>query len=324
MSEKELDPLGNEILQKPEDKEANSPFYRKKRFWIPLFLLIVAIVGGYQWYKGTLGYISSDDAFIDADRMAVSSKILGRVIKLYATDGDTVKAGQVLVRIDSTDLISQKNQAVAALNLANESIPLSKINIAKATEDFERAKIQIRKNIITKEQYDHAQKALEAANAELNINKSKIESAKAQLDVISTQLKNTTICAPMDGVVAKRWILEGNVVQPGEPIYSVYNMQEVWVTADLEETDLGQLRIGDNVSITVDSYADKTFSGKILKLGTNTASQFSLIPPSNASGNFTKVTQRIPVKISIDPTVNGKKVLLLPGMSVEIKIKTRE
>ena len=324
MSEKELDPLGNEILPLPEDKDANTPIYKKKRFWIPLILLIILIAGGWHWYKGTLGFISSDDAFVDADRMAVSSKILGRVTNLYVTDGDTVKAGQVLVRIDSTDLIAQRNQALAALNLAHETIPLNKINIARAEEDFARAKAQIQKNIITKEQYDHAQKVLEAANAELNINKSKIESAKAQLDVIVTQLKNTTIYAPMDGVVAKRWILEGNVVQPGEPIYTIYDMKEIWVTADLEETDLGYLRLGDDVTITVDSYPDKSFVGKILKMGTNTASQFSLIPPSNASGNFTKVTQRIPVKISIAPTAKGASVLLLPGMSVEIKIKIKE
>lgn len=322
MSQKELDPLGNEI-EAPEEINSNRPFYKRKTFWIPLILLLGVAVAGWYWYKANAGFVSSDDAYIDADRMSVSSKILGRITNLYVTDGDTVKAGQVLARLDSTDLIAQKNQAIAALNLANETIPLSKVNIAKATEDYERAKLQLQKSIIPKEQYDHAQKALEAANAELNINKSRIETAKAQLDVILTQLKNTTIYSPMDGVVAKRWVLEGNVVQPGEPIFSVYNMKEIWVTANLEETDLSHLSVGNSVSISVDSYPNITYSGVILKMGTNTASQFSLIPPNNASGNFTKVTQRVPVKISIKQMSGGYHPVLLPGMSTEIKIKIK-
>jgi membrane fusion protein (multidrug efflux system) len=322
MSQKELDSLGNEI-ESSETIQTNKPFYKKKTFWIPLILLIIVAIAGWSWYKSNAGFVSSDDVYVDADRMSVSSKILGRITNLYATDGDSVKAGQVLVRLDSTDLIAQKNQAIAALNLANETIPLSKVNIAKASEDFERAKLQLQKSIITKEQFDHAQKALEAANAELNINKSRIEAAKAQLDVILTQLKNTTLYAPMDGVVAKRWALEGNVVQPGEPIFSVYNMKEVWVTANLEETDLGHLSVGDKVSISVDSYPAILYTGEIFKIGTNTASQFSLIPPNNASGNFTKVTQRVPVKISIKQVSGGYQPALLPGMSAEIKIKIK-
>jgi membrane fusion protein (multidrug efflux system) len=323
MAQKELDPLGNEI-EAPGELQTNRPFYKRKTFWIPLILLIGIGVAGWYWYKSNAGFVSSDDAFIDADRLSVSSKILGRITNLYVTDGDTVQAGQVLARLDSTDLIAQKNQAIASLNLANETIPLSKVNIAKATEDYERAKLQLQKNIITKEQYDHAQKALEAANAELNINKSKIESAKAQLDVITTQLKNTTIYSPMEGVVAKKWVLEGNVVQPGEPIFSVYNMKEIWVTANLEETDIRHLVVGNPVSISVDSYPNLSYSGEILKIGTNTASQFSLIPPNNASGNFTKVTQRIPVKISIKQTGGSTHPALLPGMSTEIKIKIQD
>ena len=127
----------------------------------------------------------------------------------------------------------------------------------------------------------------------------------------------------MDGVVAKRWVLEGNVVQPGEPIFSVYNMKELWVTANLEETELTHLSVGYNVEISIDSYPNLKYSGVIFKMGTNTASQFSLIPPNNASGNFTKVTQRIPVKISIKQVSGGYQPALLPGMSTEIKIKIK-
>ena len=131
----------------------------------------------------------------------------------------------------------------------------------------------------------------------------------------------------MDGVVAKRWVLSGDVVSPGQPIFTIYDLKNIWVTADLEETKLAPIHIGDTVSISVDSYPDQKFSGQVFQIGSNTASQFSLIPPSNASGNFTKVTQRVPIKISIKPVVTNdqpdpdKSIKLLPGMSVEIKIK---
>ena len=143
--------------------------------------------------------------------------------------------------------------------------------------------------------------------------------------MINTQLQNTRITTPLDGVVAKRWVLQGDVVQPGQPIFTIYNLDSLWVTADLQETDLASIKEGESVQINVDSYPDQQFEGKVIQIGTNTASEFALIPPSNASGNFTKVTQRIPIKISVDQINNqgDKEAALLPGMSVEIKIKVK-
>ncbi len=142
-------------------------------------------------------------------------------------------------------------------------------------------------------------------------------------------LKNTSIYSPMDGVVAKSWTLTGDVVSPGQPIFTIYDIKNVWVIADLEETKLSSIKIGDKAEISVDAYPEQNFEGKIYQLGSNTASQFSLIPPSNASGNFTKVTQRIPIKITIEPITQtgkpdpNKNINLLPGMSVEISIKVK-
>ena len=150
--------------------------------------------------------------------------------------------------------------------------------------------------------------------------------AVAQLGIIDTQLKNTVISSPMSGMVSKRWALVGDVVQAGQPIFSVYDLKNIWVTANLEETSLAALRSSGKVEITVDSYPDVKFSGKVFQIGSNTASQFSLIPPNNASGNFTKITQRVPVKISIEQNASGnpqQRVDLLPGMSVEIKVKVQ-
>jgi len=119
-------------------------------------------------------------------------------------------------------------------------------------------------------------------------------------------------------------VLQGDVVQPGQPVFTVYDGSQIWVTANLEETNLGALKLGDDVGISVDSYPDRIFGGKVFQFGGSTAAQFSLIPPNNASGNFTKVTQRVPIKISVEERTPGaaSRAVLLPGMSVEIRIKT--
>lgn len=317
-----------DIPKSGEDQSINAvPMFKRKRVLVPLLIVILAAAGAVYWYIGQLGYISSDDAFINGNKLSVSSKILGRITKLMVDEGDSVKQGQLLVQLDSTDLKASENQAKAMLDLDKESITLAEVNVEKAGDDFNRAKTQYKDNVIPKEQYDHAQKALEAAKAAYNIALTKVGTAKAQLKVIKTRLLNTKILSPMDGVIAKRWALTGDVVSPGQPIFTIYDLKNIWVTSDLEETKLGSIHLGDTVNISVDTYPGQEFRGQIFQIGSNTASQFSLIPPANAAGNFTKVTQRVPIKISIKPVeANNQKdsyksINLLPGMSVEIKVK---
>jgi len=314
------------------DKDQNIddvPIFKKKRVLIPFFIILIAAAVAVYWYISQLGYVYTDDAYIDGNQLSVSSKILGRITNLNVDEGDTVKQGQLLVKLDPTDLKAQENQAEAMLALDKESITLAKVNVAKAQDDFNRAQTQFKDNVIPKEQFDHMQKALEAAKAAYNISVSKVGTAQAQLKVIKTQLQNTEILSPMDGIVAKRWVLAGDVVSPGQPIFTIYNLKDVWVTADLEETKLGSIHLGDTVEISVDTYPDQKFKGQVFQIGSNTASQFSLIPPSNASGNFTKVTQRVPIKISIKPVFKNDQqdppinIKLLPGMSVEINVKVK-
>jgi len=229
--------------------------------------------------------------------------------------------GQVLIQLDTIDLKAQEKQFIAATASATESISLAKVNLEKAKEDYDRAQNQYKDNIITKEQYDHSSKALDAAQAEYNISLTKPALSKAQQAVIEAQLKNGTIYSPISGVIAKRWVLEGDVIQPGQPVYTVFDSKNIWITAEFEETKLGLIIPGDKVEISVDSYPDKKFTGTVFQIGSNTASQFSLIPPNNASGNFTKVTQRVPVKILFDKV--NTNLSLLPGMSVEVRVKEK-
>lgn len=305
-----------------KNKPKSGSLLKQKRLWIPLIIILIAGVVFWNWYKAQIGYVSTDDAFIDGNKLSLASKMLGRITLLYADEGDNVLKGQLLIRLDSTDLIAQREQAINSLKLTRVNIQLARVNLDKAKQDFERAKQQYEGKIIPKEQYEHSQSALDAAQAEFNIANTKIGTANAQLNLINTQLQNTEIHSPMSGVVAKKWVMQGDVVQPGQPIFSIYNLDSLWVTADLQETDLSSIKEGENVEIDVDSYPDQKFAGKVIQIGTNTAAQFALIPPSNAAGNFTKITQRIPVKISIHPENQSNNTLrLLPGMSVEVKIR---
>jgi membrane fusion protein (multidrug efflux system) len=324
----------------------------KARVYIPLAIVIlIVLTGAWYWYRDYARYITTDDAHVDADNITVSSKILGRVISIYADEGDSVHKGMLLAELDSSDLVAQKNQtqavrvqALANLNQAEikynsdqKSLKVLDINLEKADDDMKRAKSQSDGGVITSEQLDHITKGyetamaqLEAAKAQLLVSRSLISSASAavetatsQVKVIETQLKNTRLFSPADGVISKRWLLPGDVVQPSQSIFTVTLSKNLWVVAYLEETKISDVHVGQNVRFTIDAFPKIRFHGKVFLVGSSTASVFSLIPANNASGNFTKVTQRIPVRISIDSTDNNKEVSsfnILSGMSVVVKI----
>ena len=316
---------GNSNGGEQEESIESVPLYRKKGVLVVFGVLVVAVIAAWYWYLSLRAYQTTDDAYIDGDRVAISAKILGRIDQLTVDEGDSVRQGEVLVRLDASDLQAQQKQAEASLVFAQQSVTLARVNMEKSQEDFGRAQKQYSGAVIPKEQFDHARSAYDAARAEYAIAQSRVATAKAQLDVIATQLRNTVIPAPINGVVAKRWALQGDVVQAGQPILSVYSSDRVWVTANFEETKLTGMHPGSPAEIAVDAYPDVKFTGKVIQIGSNTASQFSLIPPNNASGNFTKVTQRVPVKISIDqdpPPAPPARCALLPGMSVEVKVKS--
>jgi membrane fusion protein (multidrug efflux system) len=196
--------------------------------------------------------------------------------------------------------------------------------VERAREDFSRASAQYSDKVVTREQYDHARQALQMAEAQQEVAVSQVNTSRAQLGVVETQLQNMRILTPSTGVVARKWVMPGDIVQPGQPIYTLYDLGNLWITANFEETKLYSVRVGDSVEISVDAHPGVNFRGRVLLIGAAAASQFALIPPNNASGNFTKVTQRVPVKISIEAPSPGQKperISLLPGMSAEVRIR---
>jgi membrane fusion protein (multidrug efflux system) len=314
----------------PSPDAARRPRLRKRVIALVLLPILLIGAGVTYWYLALRGFVSTDDAYIDANRVSISTEMLGRIVTLAADEGDTVHQGEVLVRLDDRDLRAQQGQAQAALEHAQASVRLAEVNVDRAGSDLERATTQLQGNAISQEQFDHAKTSLDAAEAQHRIALAQVGAARAQLGVIQAKLTDTQITAPFDGVVAKRWVVAGDVVQPGQPILAIYDLQHVWVTANLEETKLSRIGLGDSVDISVDAYPGREFVGTVTLIGAAAASQFSLLPPANASGNFTKVTQRVPIRISIGAPPEGATPgdgtpadppILLPGMFVEIHIR---
>jgi membrane fusion protein (multidrug efflux system) len=148
-----------------------------------------------------------------------------------------------------------------------------------------------------------------------------VKKAQADLDAAKLQLSYCTVVAPADGVVSKKNVQIGQVVGIGEPLMAIANNKKVWVVANFKETQIGKMRVGQDVEVDVDAYSDTTFTGKVESLSQATGSRFSFLPADNATGNFVKVTQRIPVKITL-PENNSSKFPLRAGMSVYVKVKT--
>jgi membrane fusion protein, multidrug efflux system len=325
---------------------------KRLKVYIPLALVVLLVLAGcWYWYRDYSHYITTDDAHVDADNVSIGSKILGRLTAVYVNEGDTVKQGALLAVLDSSDLVAQRNQSLAlrAQSIANLSqsqvkyssdqkgIRVLEINLERAADDLERAQKQSEGGVITSEQFSHIQKNYETAVAQLDAAKTQLlvsramissaraatEASEAQVKVLDAQLKNTRLYAPEEGVISKRWLLPGDVAQPGQSVFTLTISKNLWVVAFLEETKMYEIHTGQPVKFSIDAFPGVRFEGKIFLVGSTTASVFSLIPASNAAGNFTKVTQRIPIRISIDHADNNRDLSsfsILSGMSAVVKI----
>lgn len=293
--------------------------FKRKRVIIPLFLLLVGlIIGVVAWYMNKYSSIATDDALVEAYRATISSKILGRITQLKYDEGDTVRAGDTLMKLDDADLRAQLAKAEASLRLISRSGEISSVNKAKALDDYNRTEKQFQGQIVSQEQFNHAENARKLAEAQIDRDEAQVAAAKADLAIVNTQLANTVILAPFSGIVAKRWVLTQDVVSPGQAVFSMFDNKHVWITANYEETKLRAIRPGMRVQVTIDAFPGAIVAGKVESIGRSTTSEFSLIPASNASGNFTKVTQRVPVKIAIESSPAA--VSLLPGLSAYVRI----
>ena len=324
-----------------------------------VFAIILAVVLGGIWGYVKFfaeGYESTDNAQIQGPVAVVAPQTLGQVRTLGFELGDQVQSGEVLATLDDRTQQSQRNQSLAtmgqaeanlsqaqiALESSAQTIELQRVKLQQARSDLDRAASQFKVSVLSREQYEHFQSALEAEQASYNIAvgqqslaeaqrraaEAQVAGARSQLQMVDTNMTHVVLTAPLGGVVARKWVTVGDIVQPAQPVYTVVDLDHLWVDAFFKETQLKALKVGDPVTVTVDAYPGLKLSGRVERFGVTTAAQFALIPQDNTSGNFTKLTQRVPVRISLDllpQAIPGENTpRLVPGLSVEVTVQTKE
>jgi membrane fusion protein (multidrug efflux system) len=323
-----------------------------------LFLAVGIAGGGWWWYRSSR-YVSTDDARIDGNIVNVSSKIAGKAIEVLVKEGDEIHIGQVIARLDTRDIAAQRKKAVAALAVAQanyektlagsrpQEIGAAQADVGQgaaalndAYKNYMRVEKLFNDGAASASQRDHAEALYLAAKESTNSATQKlnlavvgsreediqaaaamVQQAQANLEAVSVNDEDMMIVAPVNGVVALKSVNPGEVVSAGQALFSVIDYQDTWLNARIKETEIGKLKIGQQVEYTIDGYPSRTFNGTIFEIGSATGSTFALIPAENASGNFTKITQRVPIKISLPEPADG--VVFRPGMQSLIDIRVK-
>jgi len=306
-----------------------------------VILLAMVVFGVRRWWFGR-SHVSTDNAQVDGHIVPVLPKVGGYVVEVRVDENQAVKAGDTLVVLDDRDLrarLAQTDADLAALlatvssrtrvGQADAAVAQAQAQAVKAIADLQRIEPLARQNVVSQQQLDAARAAAAAAAAQLASAQAalvgadaRVASARAARDQAALQLSYTRIITPSAGVVSKKAVELGQLVQPGQPLMTVVPLEDVWVTANLKETETADVTPGDSADITVDAYKGVHFCGHVESLSPATGAKFSLLPPDNATGNFTKVVQRIPVRVRLDCSTMDAAHPLRPGMSAVTTIKT--
>jgi membrane fusion protein (multidrug efflux system) len=254
-------------------------------------------------------YVSTDNAQIDANTVILTSRITGYVSKVNFEEGQKVKAGDVLVVIDSKDYKSRADQA------QNESSSLE-AQVKDAELNYHRLDDLYKGGAVSAQQRDSA-----LANFQQLARRQK--ALEAQYDVTQNGLADTQLRAPSDGIVAKKAAEVGMLANPGTPLIGFVSSESRWVVANFKETDLSRLKVGQKADISVDAISGRTFHGEIESFYPATGAVFTLLPPDNATGNFTKVVQRVPTRIKLVDLSKDDIDLLKAGLSVIVDVRVR-
>lgn len=285
---------------------------------IVLALIISGGIFGYYRISDMVRYVSTEDASIDAVDVQLAARVLGRIVSLPVMEGESVNAGDVLVILDAADLKAQEAQSSSSLEFARANLKLADINRYSAREDFQRINRLFASGSSSRESYDHARSAVDIAEASYHASEVQVDTAASQLQLVQTRLLDTIIRSPIDGTADRINMSVGDVVQPGQPILTVFNLNNVWVVANIKETDIAKVKTGAPVIVSVDAFPGRDFPGTVETI------QSAIVPPAFQIGEFTKTTRRIPVKIRLEGVesiqAEAGKLRLLPGMSVVVKI----
>lgn len=325
-------------------------------------VLLALIVGGTVYWLNARHFVSTDDAEVDAYTTQISPRVAGQVTKLLFSDNQHVDTGQTLLLIDPRDYQARLDQAQAqqasaqaSLQQAQAQVGVQQANLAQARanvqvseadliqtrQDYDRFQA-INPRAVTRQQVDastatfHSSQAkLEASKQTVGAAQAQVQAAQAQVLAAQAQVKQTdaslqaaelqlsycTIAAPIAGIVTHRTVDTGNYVNPGQALFALVQ-DDRWVTANFKETQLVAMRPGQDVDLTIDAVPSVTFHGRVDSFQAGTGTAFSTLPAENATGNYVKIVQRLPVKIVFDDE-RLKNYRLAPGMSVVPDVRVR-
>ena len=325
-------------------------------------LILAAVVAlgaiGYTTYWMTVGryYESTDDAYVASDIVQITSEVSGAVLGVHVDDTQSVERGQVLVELDPADaniavsaaeaeLARTVRQVRALYSQADQlraQIAERQTDLKKAQNDYARRQALVADGAVSGEELAHAQDtiaqtraSLQAAQRQLDATLAQIEgttledhpnvlAAAAQLRDASLALRRTTIRSPVSGTIAKRGVQLGQHVNPGAPLLAVVPLDDVWIDANFKESQLKSVRVGQPVTVHADIYGkDVEYKGTVAGLAAGSGSAFALLPAQNASGNWIKIVQRVPVRITLDPE-QLKQNPLRVGLSMHAEIEVRD
>ncbi|MCK9781755.1 MULTISPECIES: multidrug efflux MFS transporter periplasmic adaptor subunit EmrA [Enterobacterales] len=343
-----------------ENIPPQAPIRNKKRTRrnVLLLLTILFIIAGAAytayWFMVLRHHETTDNAYVTGNQIMVMPQISGSVTTVYVDNTDFVKAGDPLVLLDSSDeklalekaktalanSVRQMHQQIINGRQLKANIVLRETELTKLQNDLRRREVLGERNVIGKEELQHAREAVSTARAALDVAKEQYNANQAiilntpiakQPSVLqaSTDVRNawlalerTKILSPTDGYVSRRSVQVGAQVSPGKPLMAVIPITGMWIDANFKETQLANMRIGQPAKITTDFYGKKViYHGTVLGLDMGTGSAFSLLPAQNASGNWIKVVQRLPVRISLDEKELAEKPLRI-GLSSEVTVDT--
>lgn len=353
-----LPEAANEVPAPESATEQAEPAPAKPRRWgrialmaaVPLAMLIA---GGIYWLS-LQGQVSTDNAYVQQDRVAVSAEVGGQIVEVAVEDGQRVAAGALLFRIDPEPYrvqIAQANAAIAqaqanvtalsnSSDLSGASVSAAREDIAFAEANFARKDELYNRGFLTKTEHDAAEHAVQQAREELRIalaqqaearaklargaavpgKNPQVAAGEAQRAAAELNLRRTEIRAPVAGVVSQADRLQiGQQVMQGLPVVTIVREASSYVEANFKETELEDMRIGQPAEIRVDAYPDVVLRGHVASIGAGTGSEFSVLPAQNATGNWVKVTQRVPVRIRID---SNSPRQLIAGLSTEVTVFT--
>jgi len=318
----------------------------------------LALVVALWYYLASGRYVSTDDSSIRAAQATISANVPGRVIALEVHDNQSVHRGDVLFRLDDRPFRIAVEEAQAKLATARMQISAAKATyrhqladlgaardtLAYQQTEFQRQQRLLQSGISSRAQFEQSQHAVQLAQSQLNSAQQQVGSvlallggnpdlpldqhpvvmqAQAALDRANLELSYTVVRAPDDGVMAKVEQLQvGDYINAAMPVFSLVSTRDVWVEANFKEDDLTYMRPGQSAEVRIDAYPGRRFKAQVASLSPGTGAQFSLLPPENATGNWVKVVQRVPVRLQLDGSAFDAGLPLHAGLSAEVTVDT--